>query len=320
MKRTHGEHLSRATAEKAQEQRISASPETGLATANVAIGGNGSSHIDWTVLDPANSRKYHNVESSIYILPEEEFEQRRLLLQNRILAMAFEGHILAPEIRQSPEQARVILDVGCANGIWLESDITLNPSEFGTVCRAKIVAGDVTKTLPYDDNTFDYVHQRALSLGIPKDKWPHVIAELVRVTKPGGWIELVEASVKSRDFGGETTKLFSDKMEMALRARGVDTDLAKTLPIYVSTCPGVENIGQTTVQIPIGWGGQIGDLCAYDTELALISGGDFFKKYLGISENEFHEKVSIAVREWTETKAYGEFIAIWAQKKHVLDD
>ncbi|KAJ3377722.1 hypothetical protein HDU84_008265 [Entophlyctis sp. JEL0112] len=306
MKRTHGEHLSRATAEKAQEQRISASPETGLATANVAIGGNGSSHIDWTVLDPANSRKYHNVESSIYILPEEEFEQRRLLLQNRILAMAFEGHILAPEIRQSPEQARVILDVGCANGIWLESvffagfvsssfhgvDITLNPSEFGTVCRAKIVAGDVTKTLPYDDNTFDYVHQRALSLGIPKDKWPHVIAELVRVTKPGGWIELVEASVKS----------------------------PKTLPIYVSTCPGVENIGQTTVQIPIGWGGQIGDLCAYDTELALISGGDFFKKYLGISENEFHEKVSIAVREWTETKAYGEFIAIWAQKKHVLDD
>ncbi|KAJ3350019.1 hypothetical protein HDU83_009960 [Entophlyctis luteolus] len=105
------------------EPQISSVPEAAeaAAAASSSAAGSDPENIDWTVLDRANSRKYHSVETSIYMLPEEEFEQRRLLLQNRILAMSFDGHILTPEIRQSPEKSRAILDVGCANGIWLES-------------------------------------------------------------------------------------------------------------------------------------------------------------------------------------------------------
>ncbi|RUS33980.1 hypothetical protein BC938DRAFT_483029 [Jimgerdemannia flammicorona] len=44
--------------------------------------------------------------------------------------------------------------------------------------------------LPFPDNTFDYVFQRYLTLDLTTKQWRKVIKELVRVTKPGGWIEL----------------------------------------------------------------------------------------------------------------------------------
>src|SRR4051794_2842473 len=51
--------------------------------------------------------------------------------------------------------------------------------------------------LPFEDNTFDFVYQRSLASAISEDQWKcDVIHELYRVTKPGGWIELMYVSNK----------------------------------------------------------------------------------------------------------------------------
>ncbi|KAJ3203262.1 hypothetical protein HDU82_006715 [Entophlyctis luteolus] len=282
--------------------------------------------IDWSTIDPENRRAYHNLETSIYMLPDEESEQKRLMIQSQSGDCR---HIVVPEIRQFPNKARIILDVGCASGIWMESlffggnlhsrfhgvDITLNPSDFGTVCGAEIASGDVTQTLPYPDSKFDYVHQRALVAGVPKEKWPHVIRELIRVTKSGGWIELVErlkcdASFKSV---GENAKFFSEKMEFALSARGVDTNLVNNLPDYVLACPNLINFGHKVVKIPVGWGGEIGELSAQDARSGLVHLGDFLKKSLGVDEEEYLKMVGAAAAEWSKTQAYGEWVGVWAQ-------
>ncbi|KAJ3200460.1 hypothetical protein HDU83_006386 [Entophlyctis luteolus] len=300
--------------------------------------------VDWSVIDPGNRRAYHNLQTSIYMLPDEEPEQRRLLLQNRVLAMAFGGHTLAPGILENPNRPRIILDVGCANGVWMESlffggnlsskyhgvDITLNPSDFGTVCGAKIAVGDVTQRLPYSDNTFDYVHQRALFLGVPKHKWPHVLNELARVTKPGGWIELVECSGLFKDVG-EAAKMFAEKMETAFLARGVDINLsehefrmrkadvcaeilaAENLPEYAEACTAITNVGHKVVQIPLGWGGEVGDLYGMDVRNGMILVGDFLTKAFGVDDAEYLTMVEAAAAEWPTTKAYGEWIGLWAQ-------
>ena len=34
---------------------------------------------------------------------------------------------------------------------------------------------------------------RLLVLALPYDRWPFVVSELTRVTRPGGWVESVEA-------------------------------------------------------------------------------------------------------------------------------
>lgn len=56
--------------------------------------------------------------------------------------------------------------------------------------------GNVVQGLPYADNTFDLVHIRFLVLALREDQWPMAIQELVRVTKPGGMIQLIELDIQ----------------------------------------------------------------------------------------------------------------------------
>lgn len=42
------------------------------------------------------------------------------------------------------------------------------------------------------ENSFDIVHQRLLIWGIKTENWPTAVQNLLRLVKPGGWIELVE--------------------------------------------------------------------------------------------------------------------------------
>ncbi|CAG8517368.1 13892_t:CDS:2, partial [Dentiscutata heterogama] len=56
------------------------------------------------------------------------------------------------------------------------------------------VKANATEGLPFDDNTFDFIFQRYLTAEIPKEKWPYLINELVRVLKPGGFLELSKFS------------------------------------------------------------------------------------------------------------------------------
>ncbi|KAJ3100125.1 hypothetical protein HK100_004771 [Physocladia obscura] len=99
------------------------------------------------------------------------------------------------------------LDVGCANGWWLDSINKTYPSAelYGVdiatdvitaalkrLPAAKFSFANVAVGLPFDNDTFDYTHQRQLCLGLQKEEFPLAIQELIRVTKNGGWIELVE--------------------------------------------------------------------------------------------------------------------------------
>ncbi|CEG84960.1 hypothetical protein RMATCC62417_18701 [Rhizopus microsporus] len=55
---------------------------------------------------------------------------------------------------------------------------------------------NVTKRLPYEDNTFDLVHMRLFIAALREDEWPAAINEVLRVTKPGGMIQLMEYDPK----------------------------------------------------------------------------------------------------------------------------
>ncbi|KAJ3280601.1 hypothetical protein HK104_000561, partial [Borealophlyctis nickersoniae] len=50
--------------------------------------------------------------------------------------------------------------------------------------------------LPFPSDTFDLVRMRFLVLGLTTEQWPKVISELVRVTKPGGYVELSEPDAR----------------------------------------------------------------------------------------------------------------------------
>ena len=98
---------------------------------------------------------------------------------------------------------RTILDVGAGTGIWpvemarlfpeslvlgLDLDTELFSKTLPENCLLR--AGNVLTGLPLPDAVFSFTHQRFLVLAIPDDHWPKVVRELVRVTLPGGWLEL----------------------------------------------------------------------------------------------------------------------------------
>ncbi|CAG8804744.1 14900_t:CDS:2, partial [Racocetra persica] len=99
----------------------------------------------------------------------------------------------------------------------------------------EFVKANALEGLPFDDNTFDFVFQRFLISGFTKEKWPYVLNEIVRVLKPGGFLELCEPS-HVFDKGPVTQRLWNCEKQ------GSDWDTYLKLEKYLQDQGQVENI------------------------------------------------------------------------------
>jgi ubiquinone/menaquinone biosynthesis C-methylase UbiE len=75
--------------------------------------------------------------------------------------------------------------------------------------NADFTEANVLDGLPFEDNVFDYVHIRFLITSFSTNDWKVAINEIVRVTKPGGIIEIVEEELEPRNDGPISRLLFS---------------------------------------------------------------------------------------------------------------
>src|SRR5579883_2482729 len=66
---------------------------------------------------------------------------------------------------------------------------------------------NILQGLPFPDAQFTFTHQRLLVAAIPALQWPKAVYELVRVTKPGGWIEMLEVGDVIQNAGPATKRL-----------------------------------------------------------------------------------------------------------------
>jgi SAM-dependent methyltransferase len=139
-----------------------------------------------------------------YLLPNDEQERQRLDFRHFLLRLVLSGNCFAP-VHDLLCRGGNVLDVGCGTGKWGQEIATAYPKARVTgfdvedmqrttspLLNYQFSQGNVLNGLPFASHTFDYVHQRLLVAGIPLDTWPWVVAELRRVTRPSGWIELVE--------------------------------------------------------------------------------------------------------------------------------
>lgn len=75
--------------------------------------------------------------------------------------------------------------------------------------NADFMEANILDGLPFEDNVFDYVHMRFLITSFSANDWKIAINEIVRVTKSGGIIELVEEELEPRKDGPISRLLFS---------------------------------------------------------------------------------------------------------------
>lgn len=61
--------------------------------------------------------------------------------------------------------------------------------------NCRFVKASALSRLPFPDNTFDYIYQRFVVMIYKQVDWPKAVSEIIRVTKPGGWVELFDTDM-----------------------------------------------------------------------------------------------------------------------------
>ena len=230
----------------------------------------------------ANDRRF--VSDVPYLLPKDLGETNRLDFQHYMLRYALKGNYAAP--LQAP---RDILDVGSGTGRWaielaqqfsaarvIGMDVAppavdANAAPDARPANFTFAQGNVLERIPFPDNSFDFVHQRFLTLAIPAASWPGVVAELLRVTRPGGWVELVETEPPTG--APAIDQLASWGVELTKR-RGIDMSLMARIGDLLRD-KGAEDVTARTVNIPVGKpAGHVGAMAAVDylTALSAVRG------------------------------------------------
>src|SRR5258707_230641 len=152
-----------------------------------------------------------------HMLPGRSYEEEfvRLRLQNQLFTSGMGG--LWPEQPSGAEYHRV-LDVGCCSGCWLVQVARTYParqhlfgvdidsymiaqarafaSEQGVADRVEFHAMDALRMLEFPFNYLDLV---SMQLGggnfLRTWEWPKLLQEVLRVTRPGGTLRVVESNV-----------------------------------------------------------------------------------------------------------------------------
>lgn len=196
---------------------------------------------------------------SPYVLPHDASEDERLDAQHHLMQMVLGAPTLAP--LATPQ---TILDIGCGTGVWCRDMAALYPSativglDYDTshlVHQSKPHnvfwrEADALAPLPIASDTVDLVHQRFASTWLPFGRWPDVLSELVRVTRPGGLVELVEGSMPASQDQAYTA--LGKAFGLLLRQRGMKADIGACLPKLLEMA-GLEDVTEqrfTTGETP----------------------------------------------------------------------
>ncbi|RHZ83326.1 hypothetical protein Glove_97g95 [Diversispora epigaea] len=273
-------------------------------------------------------RRYHNVESVKYPLPNDDEELDRLHQQHFLLRYVWQRNFGAPVKHILNQHGTKVLDAGCGAGSWMFEmasdypntqftglDISpIQPSEIKPQ-NANFIKANLLNKLPFENDTFDYIFQRFLFLALPKDRWPDVINELTRVLKPGGYLELVEINPTAFQLGPVTSQLFNAAEKM-FRLRDLDTQIAYKLRSYFEQQENLENVTEEKNRLPYGPGtGKLGQAAIENSRLGLSHIKPFLLEDMKISSEEFDNNLDISAKELNEFDSYHDTRCVYARKK-----
>jgi SAM-dependent methyltransferase len=283
--------------------------------------------VDWLLALPgedevdAAAERQPVSDSAHYLFPRHPGELDRLDIQHYALREMLRGNHLAPV--RDPGR---ILDVGSGTGQWgyemsaeqpsaLVVGVDLVAGKPGQPERYHYVRGNVLPGLPFTEGRFDFVHQRLLVTGVPLVAWPGLVAELVRVTRPGGWVELVEVPIEIERAGPAAQRLVVLTRELT-EALGLDTTgvVYGALDEYLRAS-GLVNIERREVSLPVGrWGGRVGSLMVTDFRAGATRVCEVLEARGRLTEEETRTLIQDAQHEWEDGQLAYPFAIAYGQK------
>jgi SAM-dependent methyltransferase len=174
------------------------------------------------------------------------------------------------------------------------------------------VVGDALQPFAFAEGTFDLVMARATSAFMPASRYPDLIAEMTRVARPGGWIEL-------RDFGlarsgsqalTEMTEVFQQLMAARGQYPGAGPYLAEPL-----ARAGVRDIRVKTVTVRSGVQPSRGGRLMLEDYLALMERLSPIIERAGLASQErWQHLLNVARQETTSKLAEVDLTAACSQR------
>ena len=261
--------------------------------------------------------------NATYVLPKDNEEINRLDFQHFMLRAVIQGNYIAP-LDKNPQ---AVLDVGTGTGRWAQEIAFEFPHAYVVGCdlieqksertssppNFQFVEADALKGLPFGDATFDFVHQRLLFLAIPATAWQSEINELVRLVRPGGWVELVETELSGQNLGPACLQM-GEWMITISQMRGADPSQVPNMANHLRTA-GLQNIITKPFTIPVGnWGGRLGTMMATDMISITKALKPLIIAKLGIDPNAFEKAVQNQQAEWEQLRVTATFHAVCGQK------
>ncbi|CAG8628038.1 12220_t:CDS:2, partial [Ambispora gerdemannii] len=276
-----------------------------------------------------DGQRYHNSRNSVYCLPSDEKECERLNIQHYMYRYIWQSNFSAKvEQKMINDSGVKVLDVGCGPGTWLLemssefpkchfTGIDIFPSMFPEVKprNAQFIKANVLDGLPFDDDTFDFVHMRFLCIAFTEDEWEHkVIPELTRLVKPGGYLEIMEADLQFKNIGSNG-KIFVDAWLQDLSSRFINPLIIHKLEGYLHATPALQDITSERRPNPVGdWGSRVGKVAA-DVFVSLIRSLETrLIDRMGLTSAEFQELIEFAAHEFNENKTFSVSCRVYARK------
>ncbi|CAG8745805.1 2488_t:CDS:2, partial [Cetraspora pellucida] len=265
-----------------------------------------------------DGRRYHNVEKAKYHLPNDENESDRLHLQHFLLKYILQSNFSAPVDHILSKPGAKVLDIGCGAGSWSFDIATtyplakvvgldISPHQPATIKpkNFEFVRGNVEEILPFEDNTFDFVFQRFLVIGLTKEKWPHVVNELVRVLKPGGFLELCEPS-NAFDTGPVSKHILECEYKL-IEEQGGDSESYQKLEGYCQNQGQLENITKEVKRCYFSTNHnsvELNKAILNNTSYALTAFKPVLSKTMQVSDEEYDKMIKITEKELVEYNSY----------------
>ncbi len=274
----------------------------------------------WAATPPQTERTY--LADTPYLLPKDAQEDRRLNFQHSVLYRTISNHYLAPI---SPD-TKTILDVGTGTGIWpmeisaifpqahiIGVDVAFSslPPTLPETCI--FVQANILQGLPFPDQQFDYTHQRLLVAAIPAARWPTTVRELVRVTRSGGWIELLEIGDTIQNAGPATKRLLT-WMTGISKQFGFEMGVLHHLGDLLTEA-GCQTVEAQDIPVPLGdWAGGPGQMMKIDVLHGYTALKGKYCEYSNTPAEVFDKMIDAAVAEWEKNRASYVFHAAYGRK------
>ncbi|RUS20872.1 S-adenosyl-L-methionine-dependent methyltransferase, partial [Endogone sp. FLAS-F59071] len=178
---------------------------------------------------------------------------------------------------------------------------------------------NILEGLPFPNETFDFVHMRCLTFacyfvqpGLRIAEWPFVVRELHRVTKPGGYVQLVDmcAEFVTTDPMAER---FMQKVILILKAREQDPYVATRFEDHL-TKAGLTVTRLEKRSVPLGWNGRIGNLMLDNFQQLALAARGLLAWVFVKQGDEYDEYVCEVSDKYRESKAHADWYAAVGRK------